>query len=109
MTSMPFTSSMGVSALLRAVPRRDLLLRGIGLRRGLDHRTQELGVGVDPIRRVAPALAIPRVDAAAVQALVIAAGGLERLDHVSESEPLDLRGIETEVLRAPANFLARDD
>src|SRR5687767_10459778 len=101
---MPLTSSRGAVAafgsalmspssfallLFRAIARRDLLLGGVRLGRGLDHRAQDLHVGLVPVRRVAPVLAVPGVDAAAANALVVVAGGLERLDHVAEAERLD--------------------
>src|SRR6185436_9720703 len=123
MTSMPFTSRSGAVAafgsalmtprfpgllLFRAIALRDLLLRRIRLGGGPDHRVQDLHVGLVPIRRVAPVLAVPGVDAALAHALVVRAGGLQGLDHVAEAESLDLRGIEVQVLGAPAHFLAGD-
>src|SRR5690242_11018102 len=98
MTSMPLTSSSAfaagcaagfawavitaaivrprLSAFLRAVARRDLLLRRVGLGRGGDERRLELLVGLEPVGRVAPLLAVPRVDAPAVHAGVVRARGV---------------------------------
>src|SRR5258708_36988490 len=110
---MPLTSSRGFAALiaaysrlLRAVARRDLLLRRVGLRRRLDQRPQHLVVGFQPVGGVAPLLAVPGVDAPAMHALVVPAGRLQRLHRVGEPGRLDLRGAERQVLRAPAHFLA---
>src|SRR2546423_2906783 len=66
------------SALLAAVARRDLLLRRIRLRGGLDQRLLDLLVGLEPVGRIAPLLAVPRVDAPAVDARMVAARGLQR-------------------------------
>src|SRR6187455_120965 len=77
---------------LRAIPLRDLLLRRVRLGGGLDHRPEDLHVGLVPVRRVAPVLAVPGVDPAPADAFVVAARRLQRLDHVAESERLDLAG-----------------
>src|SRR5437016_1090520 len=111
---MPLTSSRGfaaaatvASALLAAIARRDLLLRRVRFRRGLDQRLLELLVGLQPVGGVGPLLAVPRVDAAFVHAGMVAARRLQRLHDVAEAERLDFRGVEAQVLRAPANLLAR--
>src|SRR5512132_2473830 len=71
MTSMPFTSRRGAVAalgsalmtprslallLFRAIALRDLLLGRVGLGRRLDHRPDDLHVGLVPVRGVAPVL-----------------------------------------------------
>src|SRR5437868_6901581 len=109
---MPFTSSNGFAAaafgsalkeapsshasclsphlaLLPAILRRDLLLVRVLPRRRLDHRTQQLRIGLVEVRRVAPLLAVPGMDARLVQAGMVAAGGLERLDEALHAERLD--------------------
>src|SRR4051812_45248528 len=135
MTSIPFTSSSaapdecetaslvwplppgggfgwgsGATVLMSrlASHRRHLLLVGVLLRRLVDHRAQQLVVGFVHVRRVAPLLAIPGVDARAMRAAMVLARGLERLHDAFHPERLDAGRVEIQVLRAPADFLAGD-
>src|SRR5215212_1055310 len=134
MTSMPFTSSSGFTSatvislphpaclvphtsyliphtsylffLRIALPHFDLLLRGVLLRGRVDHGAQHLHVGLVPVRRVAPLVAVPRVDAGLARAFVVHARGLDRLEHPLHAQRLHLGGVEVQVLRAPLHFLA---
>src|SRR4051794_5268016 len=98
-----------ISNRLPASHRRELLLRGVLLRGVVHHRAQQLVVGFIHVRRVAPLLAVPGVDARAMRAAVVLAGGLEGLHDALHAERLDARRVEVQVLRAPAHFLARHD
>src|SRR5260221_624107 len=117
---MPLTSSNGRAAegagtvaaaaaltVASGALRRELLLARVRLRRRVDQRLDHLVVGLVPVGRIAPVLAVPRVDAPPMHSGVILARGLERLDHVAETERLDLRGVQAQVLGAPADLLAR--
>src|SRR4051812_8252684 len=97
---MPFTSSNGRAAegagtaavataftLASHALGRDLLVAGVRLGRRVDERLDHLVVGLVPVGGIAPILAVPGVDPAAVHARVVLARGLERLDHVAESAP----------------------
>src|SRR5690349_9123050 len=104
---MPFTSSsgrMGVTlmplARLAAGDRRDLLLAGVLLGGGLDHRAQELRIRLVHVGRIAPLAAVPGMDARLVDAAMIAARGLDRVDDAFHPQRLDARGVEVQVLRA---------
>src|SRR4051812_25129997 len=107
---MPLTSSnaRGAAAgtaliallLLRAIDGRRALLLRVLARRLLHHRPQQLVVGLVEPGRVAPVLAVPRVDAGRVRAAVVAARSPERLHDAFHAELLDARGIQGQVLRA---------
>ena len=67
------SSASRSSALLRAVADGELLLLGVLLRRGLDHRLQHLVVGLVPVGDHVPLGAVPLLDAAGARAFVVGA------------------------------------
>src|SRR5687767_5804147 len=97
---------IGRSALLGAVADGELLLLGVLLRRGVDHRLQHLVVRLVPVGNHRPFGAVPLLDAAGTRAFVVVAGHLERLQHALESELLETGGADIEVLDTPAHLLA---
>src|SRR5258708_39977151 len=107
MTSIPFTSRRGLCAvesisclaprasrLRLAAARLDLLLGRVLLGRRVDHRAQQLGVGLVPVGGVAPPGAVPRMDAGLVRAFMVVARGPDRLEYAVHAEGLDARGVD---------------
>src|SRR5262249_45580039 len=95
------------SAFFRAVAGLELLVRGI-LRGDLIHkRVNEGFVGCVPVGDDLPALAVPLLYAPVARALMVGAGNPDRLQHPRESEFLEARIGEVEILEPPTNLLAR--
>src|SRR6185437_8063795 len=95
------------AVFLAAVARRELLLFGVLLRRRLDHRAEDLHVGlVAAVRHDVPLLAVPGLDHRGVRALVVLARRLDRLHEAGHAELLDHVGRDRQVLEAPADLLA---
>src|SRR5262245_14109369 len=76
-------------ALLRAVARGDLLLRGVVGRDLLHQRLGHLLVGGVPVGDDLPGLAVPLHDAPVARALVVGTGDLDRAQHAVEAQLLD--------------------
>src|SRR3977135_3779786 len=95
------------SAFFRAVPRLNLLLRGILRGNIVDERFGDGLVGRVPVRDDFPALAVPLLYAPLARALVIGAGNLDRLQHTLETEFLETCIGDVEVLQTPTDLLAR--
>src|SRR5262245_61816779 len=87
-------------------PGVDLLVVGVFRRRVLHHRGDHLVVGLVPVRRDVPVLAVPCLHAAGAGALVVGARHLNGLEHALEAELLDAVGGEVEIFRAPPHLLA---
>src|SRR5205823_2289334 len=73
----------------------------------LDHRQDHAVVGSIPIRRDAPVLAVPGLDATGACTLVVGARHLDGLEHAFEAELVEAIGTQVEIFQAPAHLLAR--
>src|SRR5688572_16273278 len=95
------------SAFLRAVARRDLLVRGVLGGRLLDHGIKDRTVSLVVVGDDLPRLAVPLMHAGFVGALMVLARQLDRLQHAFEAELLDAICRKIEVFKTPADLLAR--
>src|ERR1051325_11044934 len=85
---------------------RELLVGRVLGRGVLDERLDHVVIRGVPVRRDAPVLAVPGLDAAGAGALVVGAAHLDRLENAIEAELLDACRGDVEVLEAPAHLLA---
>src|SRR3977135_4554994 len=95
------------SAFFRAVPRLNLLLRGVLRGNIVDERFGDGLVGRVPVGDDFPALAVPWLYAPLARALMVGAGNLDRLQHALEAEFLKTCIGNVEVLQTPTDLLAR--
>src|SRR5688572_22144288 len=86
---LPRSCYVPQSAFLRAVARRDLLVRGVLGSRLLDHGIEDRAVGLVEVGDDLPRLAIPLMHTGFVGSLMILAADLDRLQHALETEFLE--------------------
>src|SRR5258708_18044332 len=91
---------------LAAIDRRDVLVLGVFGRGLLDHRAEELLVGLNPLGREAPLFAVALLDARLVHPRVVAARDRDRPRQAFEAELLQAIGGHLQILEAPADLLA---
>src|ERR1700742_4395691 len=89
--------TMLLSALLRAVARRQALFLRIFPGRVLHQRVEDGQVRLVEIGDYLPGLAIPLMNTSLIGALVILAGELHRLQHAFEAEFLETVGAQNEI------------
>src|SRR5690349_8219551 len=118
MTSMPLTSRRTLRSLMvlrssgstvGGVASVQLLLGRVFLACRLDHRLDDLLVGLVPVGADVPLGAVPRLDARPARTHVVVARGADRPQHTREAERVELLLVEREVLQPPAHLLAGHD
>src|SRR5574337_871964 len=99
--------SVLTSALAVGRRARELLLDRVLVGGGLDHRLEDLLVGLVPVGTDAPLGAVPGLDACPGRSHVVDARGADRADHAGEAQRVELLLVEREVLQAPAHLFGR--
>src|SRR6478736_2507437 len=106
MTSMPLTSSKTMGALLAVSglavlgrPTCQLLLRRVLVGRLLDHRLDDLLVGLQPVGAEVPLAAVPGVHTRPVGPEVVDAAGADRPHHAGEAQRVELLLVQRQVLQ----------
>src|SRR5215471_1323643 len=92
MTSMLLTDRSGCApsgSLFGTVTRADPLLLRVSRGGLLDHRPDHVLVGRDPVGDQLPLLPVPLLELHGAAALVVEAGGLERLQQAVGAQLLD--------------------